>query len=119
SAITGYNILRSVAPGTETLLATVPATQTRYDDMTASDPALTYYYKVVAVNGQGQSCDDNEVAANFVGSSYSASGFIVATDPTADGTAAANPDLDIQTLSISEPGTGPNAGNLVFNLKMT
>jgi hypothetical protein len=119
SAITGYNILRSITPGTETLLASVPATQLRYDDQTATDPALTYYYKVVAVNGQGSSCGDNEVAAKFVGNSYSPSGFTVASDPTADGTAAANPDLDIQTLSISEPGSGPNAGQLVFNLKMT
>jgi hypothetical protein len=119
SAITGYNILRSVTPGTETLLASVAATQLRYDDQTATDPALTYYYKVVAVNGQGSSCGDNEVAAKFVGNSYSASGFTVASDPTADGTAAANPDLDIQTLAISEPGSGPNAGKLVFNLKMT
>jgi hypothetical protein len=119
SAITGYNILRSISSGTETLLATVPASQMRYDDTTATDPALTYFYKVVAVNGQGESCNDNEVAAKFVGDSYSASGFTVAADPTADGTAAANPDLDIQSLSISEPGSGPNAGNLVFNLKMT
>jgi hypothetical protein len=119
SAITGYNILRSTSPGTETLLATVPATQLRYEDKTATDAALTYYYKVVAVNGQGQSCGDNETAAKFTGDSYSASGFTVATDPTADGGAAAAPDLDIQTLSVSEPGTGPNAGNLVFNLKMT
>jgi hypothetical protein len=119
SAITGYNILRSVTSGTETLLATVPATQVRYDDLTATDPALTYFYEVVAVNGQGSSCGDNEVAAKFVGDSYSASGFIVANDATADGAAAANPDLDIQTLTISEPGSGANAGNLVFNLKMT
>jgi hypothetical protein len=119
SAITGYNILRSVTSGTETLLATVPATQLRYEDLTATDPALTYYYKVVAVNGQGQSCNNNEVAAKFVGNSYSAAGFTVASDGTADGAAAGNPDLDIQTLSISEPGSGPNAGRLVFNLKMT
>src|SRR4051812_48766593 len=118
SPITGYNLLRSVTPGSETLLATVPGTQLRYDDTTASDPALTYYYKVVAVNGQGQSCNDNEVAAKFSGNSYSASGFTVATDPTADGAAAGNPDLDIQTLSILEPGTGPTAGDLVFNLKV-
>lgn len=119
SGITSYNVLRSVSPGTETLLASVPASQLRYDDLSASDPALTYYYKVVAVNGQGQSCGDNEVAAKFVGDSYSAAGFTVASDPTADGAAAANPDLDIQALTISEPGNGPNAGNLVFNVKMT
>jgi hypothetical protein len=120
SAITGYNILRSISPGTETLLATVPPSQLRYDDQTATDPALTYYYKVVAVNALGSSCGNNEVSARFVGNSYSTAGFTVASDPTAEaGPPAANPDLDIQSLSISEPGTGPNAGKLVFNLKMT
>jgi len=120
SAITGYNILRSNSPGNETLLATVPATQLRYDDQAASDPGLTYYYRVVAVNALGASCGQNEVAARYVGNSWSASGFIVASDPTAEaGPPAANPDLDIQSLAISEPGTGANAGKLVFNLKMT
>jgi hypothetical protein len=86
----------------------VPGTQLRYDDQTATDPALTYYHKVVAVNGQGSSCGDNEVTARFVGSSYTGAGFTIASDPTAEaGPPAANPDLDIQTLTISEPGTGP------------
>jgi hypothetical protein len=119
SAITGYNVLRSTSAGTETLLATVPATQLRYDDPTATDPAVTYYYKVVAVNGQGSSCGDNEVSARFVGSSYADPGFTVSADPTGDQTGApANADLDVQTLSIAEPGTGPDAGRLVFNLKV-
>ncbi len=120
SAITGYNILRSNSPGTETLLASVPATQLRYDDQTATDPNLTYYYRVAAANAQGVSCGENEVAARYVGDSYSTAGFTVATDPTAEaGPPAANPDLDIQSLTISEPGSGPNAGKLVFKLKMT
>jgi hypothetical protein len=120
SPITGYNILRSISPGTETLLATVPGNQLRFDDQTATDPSVTYYYKVIAVNGHGASCGDNEVAAKFRGSSYTGAGFIIASDPTAEaGPPAANPDLDIQSLSIAEPGSGPNAGLLVFNLKMT
>jgi hypothetical protein len=120
SAITGYNILRSNSPGTETLLASVPPTQLRYDDQTATDPNLTYYYRVVAANAQGASCGENEVAARYVGDSYSAAGFTVAIDPTAEaGPPAANPDLDIQSLTIAEPGSGPNAGKLVFKLKMT
>jgi hypothetical protein len=120
SAITGYNILRSVSPGNETLLTSVPATQLRYEDLTATDPTLTYYYKVVAVNAQGSSCGNNEVAAKYVGDSYSTAGFTVANDPTAEpGPPAGNPDLDIQSLKIAEPGSGPNAGRLVFNLKMT
>jgi hypothetical protein len=119
SPITGYNILRSVAPGNETLLATVPGTQLRYDDTTANTAGQAYYYRVVAVNAQGQSCNDNEVAAKYAGDSYSANGFRVLTDPFAEaGPPAANPDLDVQLLDIAEPGSGPNAGKLVFNLKM-
>jgi len=120
SAITSYNVLRSTSSGTETLLTTVPGTQQTYDDATATDPGTTYYYKVVAVNAQGSSCGNNEVASRFRGSSWAATGFLVASDPTAEvGPPAANPDLDIQSLSLSEPGTGPNAGKLVFSLKMT
>ena len=120
SGITEYNILRSTDPGHETFLISVPADQLNYDDTTATDQGSTYYYKVVASNAQGASCGDNEVTARYVGDPLAASGFIVATDPTAEvGPPAANPDLDIQSLSISEPATGPNAGLLVFNLKMT
>jgi len=120
SPITNYQVLRSTTTNTETLLATVPGTQLRYDDISASDTSVTYFYKVVAVNAQGSSCGNNEITARFVGDSYSAAGYTVASDPTAEaGAPAANPDLDIQSLSISEPGTGPNAGKLVFNLKMT
>lgn len=119
SAITGYNILRATASGLETLLTTVPGTQLRYVDSTATDATATYFYKVIAVNAQGSSCGENEVAARFVGSSYSAAGFTVSSDPTGDQTGApANADLDVQSLSISEPGSGPNAGKLVFNLKV-
>ncbi|MEY2528433.1 MAG: hypothetical protein QOJ05_523, partial [Verrucomicrobiota bacterium] len=120
SAITEYEILRSTSPGTETFLTKVAPNQLSYDDTTATDQGVTYYYKVVAGNAQGSSCGDNEVAARYVGDPSAPTGFIVATDPTAEvGPPAANPDLDIQSLSISEPSTGPNAGLLVFNLKMT
>ncbi len=121
SPITGYDILRGTAAGMETLLATVPGSQTRYDDNTASNPAAVYYYKVVAKNALGASCGDNEVAARYVGASTSANGYTLAADPTGDqvGGPAGNTDLDIQALSVSEPASGPNAGKLVFQLKMT
>jgi hypothetical protein len=119
SAITGYNVLRSTTSGSEALLTTLPGTQMRYVDSTATDASATYFYKVVATNAQGSSCSDNEVAAKFSGSSYSAPGFTVSSDPTGDQIGApANADLDVQSLSVSEPGSGPNAGKLVFNLKV-
>lgn len=118
SAITSYKIYRGTSSGTETLLASVAGSQNNFDDATAIDPSKTYFYKVEAINAQGSSCRENEVAAPYNGDSHSGSGFVVATDPTADGTAATSPDLDIQTLSILEPGSGPHAGMIVFNLKV-
>src|SRR6266849_5623320 len=64
STIKRYRILRGTTSGSETLLATVsgnpPATS--YDDLTATDLTKTYYYKVIAVNGVGSSCVNDEVA---------------------------------------------------------
>ncbi len=121
SAITGYNIYRSTTSNTETLFASVGGAQTKFDDATAIDPTKIYYYKVEAVNAQGASCKENEVAVRYVGDSHVGNGYTLAVDPTgaADGAPqAANPDLDIESLSILEPGSGPNAGKIVFNLKM-
>ncbi|MEY2549000.1 MAG: hypothetical protein QOD64_1582 [Verrucomicrobiota bacterium] len=119
AGVSSYNILRGTAPGAEVPLATVPGTQLTYVDNSATDPAVTYFYKVTASNGQGTSCGDNEVSARFTGSSYSPAGFITSADPTGDQVGApANADLDIQSLGIAEPGSGSNAGRLVFNLKM-
>lgn len=119
SPITAYEVLRGTSPGGEALLATLPGSQLTYNDTTASNTSATYFYKVVAVNALGRSCGDNEVGARYVGNSFSAAGLTVAADPTGDQTGApANADLDIQSLSISEPNSGPNAGRLVFNLKV-
>jgi hypothetical protein len=117
SPVTQYTISRGTSSGGEALLATVPGNQLRYDDMTATDSSVTYYYKVTATNAQGQSCGNNEVPARYVGDSRT--GYTLLADPTADNkTAPADRDLDVESLSIAEPGTGGNAGRLVFNLKV-
>jgi hypothetical protein len=117
SAITQYRILRGMAPGTETFLAAVGGNQTRYNDTTATNTAVTYYYKVTATNAVGTSCGDNEVSARYVGNSDT--GFTLAADPSGDQKAApGNADLDVQSLTVAEPGTGANAGKLVFKLKV-
>ena len=56
--INDYQILRGTATGGETLLTTVAGTQSggTYDDFTANDPTMTYFYKVVADNSGGSSC---------------------------------------------------------------
>ena len=117
SPVTQYIISRGTTSGGEALLATVPGTQLRYDDTTATDTSVTYFYKVEAVNAQGVSCGNNEVPARYVGDRRT--GYTVAADPTGDQkTAPADADLDVQSLSVSEPASGPHAGKLVFQLKV-
>src|SRR6185437_11766986 len=61
SAITGYQVLRSGTPGTETLLTTL-GTGTTYLD-TAVTVQARYYYTVRAVNAKGASSSSNETTA--------------------------------------------------------
>src|SRR5213083_1674973 len=67
SNIKSYQIWRGTASNAETLLTTVSGTQTKYDDLSATDNSKTYYYKVVAVNGVGTSCRNNEIVSPYVG----------------------------------------------------
>jgi len=48
---TEYSVV-PLAPGSETFLAAVGGNQTRYDDTTATNTAVTYYYKVTATNAR-------------------------------------------------------------------
>ena len=116
--ITSYRIMRGIASGAETLLTSVSGNQTTYDDTTATDPTKTYYYKVLAVNGAGTSCGNNEVAAPYVGDSCN--GLIVQKTPPGhpeqplQGLAPAS--LAIDWVAVAEP---PGTNNLVFKLKAT
>ena len=121
SAVTQSTISRGTSSGGETFLANVPGTQLRFIDATATDTNATYYYKVTGTNAVGTSCGNNEVSARYVGNSNTGLGYTVWNDPTAPeevGAQAANPDLDIDALSILEPSSGPNAGKVVVHLKV-
>ncbi len=120
SPISKYKILRGTASGTERLLTTVKGTQTKYDDLSASDPTKTYYYKVVAINKVGQSCANNEIAAPNVGTTCD--GIIIhQNDPThpeaAGGTVGLlpAPELLIDYIAVGEP---PGTSNLMFKMKV-
>ncbi len=123
SPITGYQILRSTTPGTETPFATVTGTQTggSYTDTTATDRTVTYYYKVVAQNGVGNSCPNNEIAAPFIGDTCT--GLIIhRNDPshpesTGGGSAGQppTPQLLIDYIAVGEPA---GTDNLVFKMKL-
>jgi hypothetical protein len=116
--ITSYRIMRGIASGAETLLTTVSGNRTTYDDTTATDPTKTYYYKVLAVNGAGTSCGNNEVAAPYVGDTCA--GLIVQKTPPGHpeqqlhGQAPAS--LAIDWVAVAEP---PGTNNLMFKMKAT
>src|SRR5437868_1227345 len=116
--ISSYPIMRGTASGAETLLTSVSGNQASYDDLTATDPTKTYYYKVQAVNSVGTSCGNNEVAAPYVGDTCN--GLIVQKTPPGhpeqplQGLAPAS--LAIDSIAVAEP---PGTNNLMFKMKVT
>jgi hypothetical protein len=120
SPITGYQILRGTASGAETLLTTVPGTQTggTYTDLTATDTTKTYYYKVVAVNSVGTSCGNNEVASPYLGNACT--GITIhqndPTHPEANAGTNTPASLLIDYIAVGEPASSP--GNFLFKMKV-
>jgi hypothetical protein len=111
--------MRGTASGTETFLATVNPPATTYDDLTATDITKTYYYKVVAINGVGPSCANNEIAAPFVGDTCS--GMIIHQNLSSHPESVAvqngaNPQLAIDYVAVGEP---PSTSNLMFKMKVS
>jgi hypothetical protein len=110
SPITKYSVYRNGA-----LFATTA--NTRFTDPNA-DPNSPFTYRVTATNAVGTSCGSNDVTAAASGSSCTLPGVRVMTDPTGDGAAAANPALDIQSVSIAEPYYADGSKKLVFTMKV-
>jgi hypothetical protein len=116
--ITSYRIMRGIASGAETLLRSVSGNQTTFSDLTATDITKTYYYKVLAVNGAGTSCGNNEIAAPYIGDTCN--GLIVQRTPPGhpeqplQGQAPAS--LAIDYIAVGEP---PGTSNLMFKMKVT
>ena len=139
--ITGYQIFRGTTAGGEgaSPIATVSGTTTRLDDVTAVDPTVTYYYKVVATNSIGSSCANNEIAAPFVGDTCSGkiihrnlpshpeaiggseTGLPVGPTPPPTPTPAATPPIPVQYLidyiAVAEPPSQP--GKFLFQMKVS
>jgi fibronectin type 3 domain-containing protein len=61
SAITGYAIYRGTTGGGETLLTTI-APGTTYADVSVTS-GLTYYYRVLAMNAEGDGATSIEASA--------------------------------------------------------
>jgi Big-like domain-containing protein/fibronectin type III domain protein len=128
SPISSYNVYRRTGnAGSFAPLATVGGNVNTYTDGTI-DPAQTYFYRVTAVNGQGEGAACGEATASCPGGgppedACVAPGVTVLTDGTNDFTLPAGmptlfgPALDIQKLSIAEPFSF-GAGKIAFVLKM-
>ena len=120
SSITGYEIWRGTTSNTETLLTTVPGTQSggTFDDLTATDTTKTYYYKVFAVNAVGKSCGNNEIVAPYLGDGCI--GLVMhkndPTHPEATAGTGTPASLLIDYISVGEPASSP--GNFMFKMKV-
>jgi PKD repeat protein len=123
SPLTGYNVYRGTASGNETFLAHVSgADTTKYLDQTA-DPVNNSYYRVMAVNGIGESTYCHELSVNAVQPSETACQLpyvSVQTDPDGDqvGGPNANTQLDIERVGIGEPFVSCTDKSVTFLLKV-
>jgi PKD repeat protein len=121
ATITGYNIYRRTDPGSYGApLATVPADTTTYVDNTATAGAV-YYYKVTALNAQGESvaCSEFTISTPPPTNPCAATGFLVDTDPTGDQLLApSNNDLDVQAVLVAEPYQADGINRLIFTMKV-
>jgi hypothetical protein len=110
-ALTNFQIFRGTSPGSEdsTPIATVSGSTTRYDDATASDPTVTYYYTVVANNSIGSSCPSEEVAA--IPNGDTCTGIIIhqnlPTNPEATGGSETNPPVGPTPSPAPSPAATP------------
>jgi len=134
--ITGYDIYRGTTSGGETLYASI-GNATGFTDGNATDPTLTYYYRVVAKNSSNlPACGNNEIAVPYIGDTCSglilhrnlpshpeatgngATGVPSSPTPTPSPTAAPdpNPQYLIDYIAVGEPPDHP--GDLMFKMKV-
>ncbi|MBV8202398.1 MAG: PKD domain-containing protein [Acidobacteria bacterium] len=118
--LTAYRIYRGTTSGGETLLATIGPGKPAYTDFTAA-PGTPYFYRVTAVNAQGEGrfCGEVAATAGAVQSPCVLPGITVITDPSGDQTGApANSELDILSVSLAEPWLNSCSNQLVFTMKV-
>jgi hypothetical protein len=117
SAVTGYNVYRTIGSGAEVLIASI-TTQRQYTDVT--DATSAYSYRVTALNALGEGASSNifapavgfnqphpELACKIPGQLWA--------DRTGEGGTV--PLTDITTFGVSEPTDMPN--KLVFTINNT
>ena len=128
SPLTGYKIYRRISSGSYgAALATVtigcPTCKTTYDDATTI-AGTSYFYKVTALNAQGESTNCSELpigVATLACAKCLLPGCQILSDPAGDIITptgqTTNPGWDVRSLAIAEPAAFAPA-QLVFTLKM-
>ena len=119
--ITGFNVYRKTgATGAYSRLGSSPttdATRTTYTDATATDESVQYFYRVTAVNAQGEgaSCGDFLVGTPAVTITPCAlPGINVVTDAAGDNTDAPNAQRDLRSVSMAELFDPVSSANKLF-----
>lgn len=138
-SISSFQVFRTTTEGATngTLIATLPGSASKYEDVTATDPKATYYYRVVATNSIGPSAPSVEVAAPFVGDSCTGlvihqnlptnpeatgsqpTGVPVGPSPSPSPTPVTSPPIPqylIDYISVGEPPD--KAGKFMFKMKV-
>jgi hypothetical protein len=121
ASITGYKIYRGASAGGETLLATLDNVLT-YFDFTANAPGVTYYYKISALNAQGEGPTCHEFSPTLAPpeapSDPCLAPGVQVLDDTSDGgqNTPADGSVDIKQLYISE--LGADTDQLTFRLQV-
>lgn len=120
SAITGYNIYRSIQPGYEILLASVGLQNTYTDN--AIQGGAAYFYKITALNALGESAYSSETNATPTSPPNPPTNFTATLDngriilrwslPTSDG------GLPLTAYNIYK-GTVPGAETFLYTMRIS
>jgi PKD repeat protein len=126
SDIAGYNIYRSDATHTETLVGQqINPAQDTFTDRNIDPTVTSYSYRITAVNGLGEGPASNSVSVPVgvcltTGGSCVLPGITEIVDPAGDETDA-QPAHDITSTSMAEPITNSVSGaasNIVVTIKV-
>lgn len=120
AAISGYKLFRATAEAGPFIQIGATSGKAAFNDRSADITVPNYFYRVVAVNGVGESLASNLVDLPLgprpaTDGPCVIPGVLALSDPSGDPSIAL-PDFDIQSVSVSEP---PDLeGKLVFSLKV-
>ena len=120
SPITGYRVYRGNASGTETFLADVPASSTKYFD-TAAPPTSNWFYRVTAVNAVAEGPFCREVSVNGTVATACLAPYLQMAGAGTFGNLTSDPtmgELTIQRINLGEPFASCTDNSVTFVMKV-